>query len=123
MDTFQELVAVACRGDLRLEMLNRYCVDRQTDIPSACNTLALHIAQEFLTGALGFDESDQAVNSLFAVMTSKRYFECLGQVFPEAAFKVYQAFAAGEGIHLGDKGGEMPYAKYTIPMLREILRS
>ena len=123
MEYFLDLVKVARRGDLNFEELSRYCLKTNTGIQAASNALAKHFAEAFLasTSESEFDDCDQAMGSLFAVMTSEPFFEVTDRVIPEFAFAVYLAFDAGEYFRSGDLPNEIPYIKCTIPMLRHAL--
>lgn len=121
MDAFESLVAVACRGSLDFAAMDQYCAVTCSEIQTTSNELALHIAQGFLDGSLEFDECDQAMNSLFALMTSDPYFKATERVIPEIAFNVYLAFDAGEFSRPEDGPDEKPDVKYTTPMLRQLL--
>ena len=121
MSAFEILIDIACRGDLVFEHLESYCATTGTDIRVASDSLALHFARCFLSGALEFDECDLAMNSLFHVMTSEPYFELTGGSIPDDAFAVYLAFDEGEYVHPGDQPDDVPAIKYTIPSLRAVL--
>lgn len=121
VSAFERLVDIACRGDLVLEHLERYCATTGTDIQAASDSLALHVARCFLSGTLEFDECDLAMNSLFHVMTSEPYLELTDRSIPDDAFAVYRAFDEGEYVHPGDQPDDVPSIKYTIPLLRAVL--
>jgi hypothetical protein len=121
MNSFERLAEVACRGDLDFELLERYCAATGVEIQAASNSLALHMATNFLADALDFDECDVAMNSLFSVMASEPYFEITDGAIPALAFAIYRAFDEGEYFHPDDLPDDVPALKYTRPMLEAIL--
>jgi len=84
----------------------------------ALNNLALDIARRYTAGSLGFLECDRLMNSLNGWSVSVR-----DRVLPEPADSIYLAFDAGEYRHQGDSDETDSEAKYTRPMIEEVLKA
>jgi hypothetical protein len=123
MEYFVNLVKAARQGDLNFDVLAEYCLKTNTEIQAGSNAVAKYFAESFLASISEseFDDCDQAMGSLLAIMASEPFFELTDRAIPEFAFGVYQAFDAGEYLRLNDRPDEIPYVKYTVPMLREVL--
>src|SRR6218665_2299389 len=113
MEAIEELTAIACRGELTFETLSKYCLEAQTDIQCASNDLAVSVARMFLSDEIGFEHGDQAMNSLFSLMTCEPYLTITGRALPHTAMNVYLAFDSGEFLRPGDKPDDVPYLKHT----------
>jgi hypothetical protein len=81
-----------------------------------CTEYALHIAKAFLSGRLGFDAADAAMNSLFTYS-----YTSADRGMPETAWDVFNAFDQGEYRKEADPAGSDPTELHTRPMLVEAL--
>lgn len=79
--------------------------------------VAATIAEDFLSGTMAFDSADLAANDLFAWSC------CLNDPLQGFAFRVFQAFDAGEEFHNHDANVADPIAANTIPQLQSALVS
>lgn len=84
----------------------------------AIDVVALVAAQQFLDGSISFDKGDQILNLLWIRITDDLVEHGADSPMPELAYKVYDAFDAGE-YHHGD--GKDPVTTYTVPALRDVV--
>lgn len=82
------------------------------------NELSIILAKQFIDGVLSFEFCDEVMNGLMSVIVEL----ALEAPTPEPALSIYQAFDTGEYLHLDDAPDIVPWEKYTLPALLEILR-
>jgi hypothetical protein len=89
-----------------------------TSNPEFYNSIALRIAEQYSCGALTYEVCDHIVNDLWQVVQ-----DCyipLHNAVPDMFYDVFLAFDAGEYHRTADLSDD-PVAKYTKPMIEEIL--
>ena len=82
------------------------------------NSLAIAIAERFLSDQLTFDAADHAINVLWSLMVQDVGESEGARSLPEPADSIYLAFDAGEFDH---SDGADPVEKFTKPELQKII--
>ena len=73
---------------------------------------AKFVALDFATGNMSYWDADCAINRIWAASD----FGLTG-----FALEVFESFDSGEFNHRGDPPGTVPWQKYTLPLLMELL--
>jgi hypothetical protein len=115
------ILSLAEINSLELSELEAYANSAQLSLADCCDTIALHVAREFLNGRIEFSQGDGIMNSLFSLATSPDFFYQNARVIPPILFDIYLAFDAGEFVHAGDSKDIDPQVKYTKPMILAVL--
>jgi len=115
MADLEQLIHRAIEGSLGREQIDSTCVSMQLPPNDLYNELALVIARRFISGDMGFEDADLAINSIWSlmIMSTDRNSD-----LADPAYSIYQAFDEGEYDH-GD--GEDPIEKFTKPRITELL--
>jgi hypothetical protein len=112
-----DILAICITRAPRTEEIEAYCAASGVGVEEALNIVALSLARRYDAGEMTFAESDRAANSLHSWSMLKR-----DRLLPEPAYQVFLAFDEGEYRHNGDANDVDPEAKYTRPMIKELLR-
>jgi hypothetical protein len=112
-----EILAVCKAGAPSTAALEAYCRSTELDLDGALNSICLCVARRYSAGDMNFHDCDRIVNSLHSWSITKR-----DRLLPETAHKVFLAFDEGEYRHRGDDHEVDAEAKYTRPMIAELLR-
>jgi hypothetical protein len=84
--------------------------------------LARHVAKQYEDGDMAYEDADAIMNSVFGLITSRRFRAEQDEAFPAVTFEVYQAFDAGEFFRAGEgEAGIQPDEKYTRPLVKLFL--
>lgn len=100
------------KNGLSSEVVNSFCEKYKLQIELFYNVFAKHVALEFAHGEISFGAGDYAMNSLISYMQ----YEADGFVW-----EVFSAFDSGEFSHNGDSPTTIPWQKYTLPQIMELL--
>ncbi|MDB6444840.1 hypothetical protein SAMN03159507_01282 [Pseudomonas sp. NFACC32-1] len=92
----------------------RYCV-APTDV---LNELSIAVAECYLDGSLTYAFCDGVMNGIINAIVDLS----VTGVMPQPAFSLYQAFDEGEWLRSEDPPGTDAGAKYTKPVVVEIMR-
>jgi hypothetical protein len=107
VDTF---ISTAIARPLRLPDLNLGTTVAPQEVRAFCDAFARRLVEQYLTGALTWENADLAANNFFELMIQ----HC-GDRVPDCAWDVYLAFDAGECTL---PGGDA----VTRPLVEEIAR-
>jgi hypothetical protein len=121
MMTLTHLLESADRNTLELRELLLLAQQLEVTPVTASEHVALHVAESFSTGAIEYETGDRIMNSLFSLVTTKEFWEISDSVVPPLVMAVYQAFDEGEYIHPGDPPDVDLVAKYTSPLIADVL--
>jgi hypothetical protein len=86
-------------------------------LEAALNSIALAVARRYASGEMHFPECDAVMNTLHSWSLLNR-----DSLLPEPAYQVFLAFDNGEYRHAADAADVDTEAKYTRPMITELLR-
>jgi hypothetical protein len=89
-----------------------FCLAHGVDKDRFCHLFARRVALDFVQGELAYRDADTAMNCLVAIMD----IDLRG-----LPFDLYEAFDAGEFDRDTDPAGTVPWQKYTLPRVREVL--
>jgi hypothetical protein len=115
--TLDEIFAV-CRSRTPTKAeVESYCAAATLDTEGGLNAIALEVARRYLAGDMDFGDGDSVANSLHGWSMTHR-----DSMLPEPANGIFLAFDEGEYRHQGDSESVDNEAKYTRPMIIEVLR-
>ena len=115
--TLDEILAVCRSRAPTTAELESYCGGVELDTEGGLNAIALEVARRYLAGDMDFGDADSVVNSLHGWSLTHR-----DSMLPETANGVFLAFDEGEYRHRGDSESVDNEAKYTRPMIIDLLR-
>ena len=112
--TFDAALAICAERFLTREEVGHLCDSHGADINVALDSLALNVAGQYLSGAVGFLVADTLMNDLFS-------HAAFHSDLPQTFMRVYEAFDQGEYHHAGDREGVDAETTYTRPMLSALV--
>jgi len=112
-----EILTICMKRAPSTEEIEAYRGKLGVTVEEALNSIALTLARRYDAGEMAFFDCDIAANSLYSWCLLKR-----DHVLPEPALSVFLAFDEGEYRHSGDADDVDTEAKYTRPMIKELLR-
>lgn len=105
----KQILEIAIRRNLTLDDIPVERRRTECDVREFCNDLANYLSEQYLSGALDWQQADLVANNYFEIMIR----HC-GRLMPEYAWEVFLAFDDAE---VDDQKDEL-----TIPSLNEIRR-
>jgi hypothetical protein len=100
------------KNGLSPEIVNSFCEKHKLQAEQFSEMFSKHVALEFAYGEISYGAGDCAMNSLMGFMQH----EVSGFVM-----EVFSAFDSGEFSHNGDSPITIPWQKYTLPVIMELL--
>jgi hypothetical protein len=116
--SIEEILAVCRARAPTTAELDAYRTSAGLDLEAALNSICLCVARRYSAGGMSFDDCDRVLNSLHSWSLLER-----DRLLPEPANQVFLAFDEGEYRHRGDGNDVDTEAKYTRPMIAELLRA
>lgn len=108
-------------GVIDYKLLKAVAVAEATSAPAILDQLACHVAEQYDSGALSFEDADFIMNAAFGVGVSEVFWSEHDYVVPPIMQEVYLAFDAGEYHHHGDGEDIDPELKYTRRLIKQFL--
>ena len=110
----RECVAAGQSNGLNTDLVERFCVTHSLNRTGFYYTFAKHVALEFANGELSYSDGDLAMNDLmiFSELEAGKF-----------ATEIFSAFDAGEYYRPEDPPGTIPWQKYTLPAVMELLNN
>ena len=113
----KKLIQQAIEGVVNLDDAKLYCKKNNLEHSDLWNIMALHIAREFHSGSLNYEDADVAANSIWMKMIPDDAKD--GFILPEPAYSIFCAFDEGEYNHGDDSD---PVETITKPKIEKILK-
>ena len=98
---------------LNREVVGKFCAAHGVEPEQFELVFARHVSVEFAYGEIGYAHADCAMNCLSAYA---------GIEFSGLPLEIYQEFDAGEYRRAGDSATVIPWQRYTLPAIMEILK-
>jgi hypothetical protein len=89
-----------------------FCAAHGMSKSQFCDAFAKLVAVEFANGEMSYSDADLAMNQLFGILDVEN---------PSFAWDVYLAFDSGEYYREEDPETTIPWQKYTLPAVMELL--
>lgn len=99
-------------NSLWTDTFDTFCAKHSLDKDRFCYLFAKVVAEEFVNGEMSFADGDLAMNQLAKVM---------GVDLKGFPLEIYLAFDSGEFYREDDPKGTIPWQKYTLPIVMEVL--
>lgn len=111
-EDLQQLVTACLRAGLSSEAVDAFCAKHVVEPSRFAVVFAKHIALDFAYGEIGYGEADCAMNCLSSYA---------GLEFTGLPLEIYQAFDSGEYTRPSDPATVIPWQRYTLPAIVNIL--
>lgn len=110
----EKCVAAGLRNGLTAELVDNFCTQHGQQRAGFYYAFAKFVALQFADGELSYTDGDSAMNDLVGFAE----FEVDG-----FAWEIFSAFDSGEFYREEDPEGTIPWQKYTLPTVMEVLCS
>lgn len=116
-----ELIGIGLSGVICYPLLKLFAVATAVTPPEILDQLACHVAQQYMSGTMSFEDADTIMNAAFSVAVTEEFLARHDRTIPPLMYEVYEAFDAGEFHHHGDASDIDPEVKYTKPLIQRFL--